>query len=504
MAWAMFFILALSFMCSSADAQSSGSQHASQPSNAVVEAVEHDASDHHVPFSPILLGFAIIIAVAVVGRWTATCLRQTAVLGELLMGIVIGNIGFWFGVPIFVLIMNLNDAIPLFSEVWLTGKSVNEAAQHVFSPVQLEPGGDAERLVGIMTGLEGPRHVVMGFALWIFSELGVILLLFMVGLKSRVDDMLKVGWQALAVAIAGVALPFALGMVATNLLLPSSGTSVRIFISAALCATSVGITARIFRDLDKLDSAEAKVILGAAVIDDVFGLIILAAVIDVASTGQSNPGDIGRIVLLSCAFLGSLLVFGGRMVRMIIPLVTFLEKHHSKLLFPLALAFLMAWVASAIELAPIVGAFAAGLILTEEHFAKSSTNVSMEDLIAPLERIFAPIFFVLMGMQVNLRSFLDLDTMWLTLAFSAIAILGKVMSGLFARRGMDRLSVGLGMVPRGEVGLVFASIGKATGIVSGSVFSAIVSMVIVTTLITPFALKWSLSRRVGGDQQIRT
>ncbi|MEZ5325887.1 MAG: cation:proton antiporter [Verrucomicrobiales bacterium] len=497
--WAIIAVV-LSVACTGAYGQDDPAQ-ASKLGTPAAEVLTHDATDHHVPFSPILLEIAIIIGLAVVGRWLATCLRQSEVLGELLIGVIVGNIGYWFGIPIFVLVMNLGDAIPLFSEVWLTGKAVSEAAEHVFSPEQLEAGGSAEHLLAIMTGLEGPRHVAMGFALWIFSELGVILLLFMVGLKCGVDDMLRVGTRALAVAAAGVAVPFAAGIIVAKLLLPMAGTPVQVFLAAALTATSVGVTARVLRDLNRLQTAEAQVILGAAVIDDILGLVILAAVIDVASTGQIDPIAIGRIVLLSCTFLGVLLVFGNRLVRLIIPLVSLLEKHNSKLLFPLALAFLMAWAANSIQLAPIVGAFAAGLILTEDQFAKQSPSVTMENLIAPLERIFAPIFFVLMGMQVNLQSYLELDTLWLTLAFTVVAILGKVLSGLLAGRGIDRLTVGIGMVPRGEVGLVFASIGKAMGIISGSVFSALVSMVIITTLVTPFALKWSLGRGSNHPQQ---
>ncbi len=454
----------------------------------------HTESDHEVPFSPILLEMALIIGLAVLGRFLAERFNQSAVLGELFIGVVIGNIGYSLGIPFFVLAMHLGDAIPLFSEVWLTGSSVNEAASHVFDADELAAGGSASRLIEIMTGLEGPRHVAMGFALWLFSELGVILLLFMVGLETQVDEMLKVGGRAFAVAIVGVVTPFVLGLGAGLWLMPDAGTPVHIFLAATLCATSVGITARVFRDLGKMQSREAKVILGAAVIDDVLGLIILAVVIGVASTGQINVLEIGRITLLSGLFVGSVLLFGGRLVQLLVPLVSALERHNVKLLFPLGLAFLMAWAANAVELAPIVGAFGAGLILSEEQFAKVSRQSTMESLIAPLERIFAPIFFVLMGMQVDLQSFCDPTTLWLALAFTVVAIIGKLVCGLPAGRGVDRLSIGLGMIPRGEVGLIFASIGKGLGVVSGSVFSALVVMVIVTTLITPIALKWSLFR----------
>lgn len=471
-----------------------------QGESSVAEAEEnHTESDHEVPISPILLEFALIIGVAVLGRSLAERFRQSPVLGELFIGVVIGNIGFWFGIPFFVLVMQLSEAIPLFSEVWLTGHSVNEAARHVFSADELAAGGSARQLIDTMTGIEAPRHIVMGIALWLFSELGVILLLFMVGLETQVDEMLKVGGRAFAVAVVGVVTPFVLGLAAGLWLMPDAPTPVHMFLAATLCATSVGVTARVFRDLGILHTREAKVVLGAAVIDDVLGLIILAVVVGVASTGQINVLEIGRISLLSGLFVSSVLLFGGRLVKLLLPLVTALERHNVKLLFPIGLAFLMAWAANAIELAPIVGAFAAGLILSEEQFSKVAPQSTMEHLIAPLERIFAPIFFVLMGMQVNLQSFLDPTTLRLALAFTVIAIIGKLVCGLPAGRGTDRLSVGLGMIPRGEVGLIFASMGKGIGVISGSVFSAIVVMVIVTTLITPVALKWSLFRNATRD-----
>lgn len=457
----------------------------------------HSISDHEAPFPPILLELAIVIALAMLGRWLAERLGQSAVLGELLTGVLVGNIGFSLGIPIFVLIMHLADAMFLFGEIWLTGSSVADAAQGIFPASDLVAGGSARRLVEIMTGPDGPRYVSMGFGLWMFSELGVILLLFMVGLETRIEEMLEVGGRAFLVAIVGVATPFVLGWLAGNWLLPDAGMPVHLFLAATLCATSVGITARVFRDLGKLQTPEAKVILGAAVIDDVLGLIILAVVIGVAATGQIELLEIGRISLLSILFLGSVVLLGGRLVRWLLPLVAALERHNVKLLFPLGLAFLLSWAANAIELAPIIGAFTAGLILSEEQFEKYSPYSTMEHLVAPLERIFAPMFFVLMGMQVNLQSLLDPGTLGLALAFSLVAVAGKVVCGLPAGPGMDRLIVGVGMIPRGEVGLIFAGIGKSMGVISGSVFSALVAMVIVTTLITPMTLNWSLFRHAG-------
>ena len=460
---------------------------------------DHTNSDHEAPVSPILLELAIIIGMAMLGRSLAEWCGQSSVMGELLIGVLLGNLGVWLGIPFFVMVMHLGEVMSLFGEVWLTGRSVADSAQDIFPASAMAEGGSARQLVELMTGLDGLYYVSMGFALWLLSQLGVTLLLFMVGLETRVEDMLHDGPRSFVVAIIGVASPFVLGILAGMWLLPEAGITVHLFLAATLCATSIGITARVFRDLGKLHTREGRIILGAAVIDDVFGLIILAVVIGIASTGQVDLLQISHISLLSILFLGSALLLGGWFVSRLLPIVAAMERRHVKLLFPLGLAFFLSWAVSAIELAPIIGAFTAGLILNEEQFAKHSPESTMANVIAPLERVFAPIFFVLMGMQVNLQSFLDPTTLRLALAFSVLAVIGKLACGLFAGPGTNRLAVGLGMVPRGEVGLIIAGIGKGMGIVSASVFSAIVVTVIATTLVTPPALKWSLVRKIENE-----
>ncbi|MDX2495773.1 MAG: cation:proton antiporter [Desulfuromusa sp.] len=446
-------------------------------------------------FSLILLELALIIALAALGRVIATRHQQASVLGELLIGVAVGNVGYWLGWPLASLIMHSSDVKRLFEEVWNAGISVPEAAQHIFSATALSPGGTAEQLIGLLTGPHAANLILMGIALWVFSNLGVILLLFMVGLESSVEDMLKVGPRSLMVATLGVVAPFLLGLAACIWLLPTSPMPVYLFIAATLCSTSVGITARILKDLNKIQSSEAKIILGAAVIDDILGLIVLAVVIGIVTTGTVDLLEICRIGLYSMLFFGLVILLGEKLVAWNIrTLNRIFSPPQDKLLYPIALAFLMAALANFIELAPIVGAFAAGLILREEAFTQSSGKQTMQELISPLQTLFAPIFFVLMGMQVNLASFLHPGTIKLALVFTCIAIVGKLVAGLPAGRGTNLLSVGIGMIPRGEVGLIFASIGNGLGIMSSDVFSAIVIMVITTTLVTPLALKWSLAR----------
>lgn len=449
---------------------------------------------HVDPFAFILIDFALLIVAAMIGRWAAGRAGQPAVLGELVIGIVVGNVCYWLGWPGAVLGMHLSEALALMGEVWTSGLAVRDAAAHVFSEAQLAPGGAGAELLSVLTGPRGDYLVNLAAALWLFSNLGVILLLFVVGLESTVREMLAVGMRALMVAVVGVVVPFALGFAAMRMLLPSAPSTVALFVAATLCATSVGITARVFRDLGRMQTAEAKVILGAAVIDDILGLIVLAVVVGIVARGGVQFGDVTRICVLSALFLGIVVAFGERVVRALIPVMHALDRANLRLLFPLALAFAASWLASQIGLAAIVGAFAAGLVLNEELFPPDESRRTMEEMVQPVEVLFAPIFFVLMGLQVNLETFLSPATAGIACALVVVGLVGKLVAGLPAGPGVDHLTVGIGMVPRGEVGLIFASVGRSLGVVDDALFSAVVIMVVVTTLLAPILLKWSLQR----------
>jgi Kef-type K+ transport system membrane component KefB len=455
---------------------------------------ESHAGGHVDVFTAFLFGLGFVVVLAMVGRWLAGLCHQPAVLGELLIGVLAGNVGYWLGLSGFVLVMQLGDAQPVFNKVFAENKSVQEAAKETFPPEQLKEGGRGDRVVKLLTGKDSGVHVTLGFGLWLASNLGVVLLLFLVGVESSIEGILKVGVKALLVACVGVVVPFALGYLASFWLLPGESEATHLFIAAAFCATSVGITARVFKDLGLLQGKTAQIILGAAVIDDVLGLIILAVVSGIAASGGVQMSEVVRITLLSAAFLGFVMILGERLVGRLVPVMRYLDRHHVKLLFPLALAFFMAWLASQIQLASIVGAFAAGLILSEKLFATDKEHATMEESVAPLEKLFAPVFFVLTGMQVNLASFLEPGIAGLALVLTVIAIVGKVVAGLVAGKDVDRLSVGVGMVPRGEVGLIFAAVGRSIGVIGDTLFAAVVIVLMATTLVTPPALKWSLSR----------
>jgi Kef-type K+ transport system membrane component KefB len=266
-----------------------------------------------------------------------------------------------------------------------------------------------------------------------------------------------------------------------------------IFIGAILTATSVGITARVFRDLKQQHREEVKIILGAAVIDDVLGLILLAVVSGLVVTGTISLASVTSITLKAVVFLAGAIGVGVWITPKLVKRLARTEMENIKLLFGLGMAFFFSWLASQFGLATIVGAFAAGLIL-EELFLNELKGHSLHELLMPIESLIVPVFFVLMGIQVKLETFADPQVILLATVLTAVAIVGKVLCGWPAGKKFDRLSIGIGMMPRGEVGLIFASIGKGLGVVNDAVFSAVVIMVMVTTLLTPPLLKVTLAR----------
>lgn len=403
------------------------------------------------PIASVAIWLVIILLAARFGGEASVRFGQPAVLGELLAGIILGNLR-WTGLEL-------------------------------LEPIKHDPS--IEMLAG----------------------LGVLILLFEVGLESTVGQMMRVGFSSVLVALIGVAVPFALGWLVTIQLLPFADTYVHIFLAATLTATSVGITARVIQDLGFSSTREARIILGAAVVDDVLGLIILAAVVGIirASSGSASFSWIAlaAIVLKATAFLAGALVVGVMATPQLFRIAAKLRGRGALLIAGLTFCFFMAWMAALAGLAPIVGAFAAGLVLEELHsraFVERGEK-SLEELIAPLSSFLTPVFFVLMGMRTDLSSFMAFPTMGLALALTVAAIAGKQACSLgVIGRGIDRLSIGIGMIPRGEVGLIFADVGlrlthESRPIVTVATFSSVVMMVIVTTLVTPPALKWSLTRR---------
>jgi Kef-type K+ transport system membrane component KefB len=363
-----------------------------------------------------------------------------------------------------------------------------EAARRVLPDTE-----SSRRIAQILASPVGPAAISVFEFIDQLARLAAILLLFLVGVELTVQEMRRVGWTAFLVATIGVVCPFLLGVGVNAWLLPAAPLVNDIFIGAILTATSVGITARVLRDLKQAHRIEAKVILGAAVIDDVMGLVILAVVSGLVMSGTISFGSVFAITLKAVGFLVAVIGIGVWATPRLIRGLARLELENMKLIFGMVLALLLSWLASSIGLAAIVGAFAAGLVL-EESLLDELKGRTLQDLLSPLEALVVPVFFILMGVQVKLETLADRHVLVIAALLTVAAIVGKWVSGLGCSPKLDRISVGVGMMPRGEVGLIFASIGKGLGVVSDAVFSAVVIMVMVTTLLTPPLLKITLAR----------
>ncbi|HEX7126437.1 MAG TPA: cation:proton antiporter [Thermodesulfobacteriota bacterium] len=347
-------------------------------------------------------------------------------------------------------------------------------------------------LVGVsVLGLVDPRVEV----LHLLAEIGVLILLFEIGLESDLDDLIKVGWQSTLVGCVGIAVPFALGYVVMSRL---GYEGVRaVFIGATLTATSIGITARVLSDLGKMDTAAAKIIIGAAVIDDILGLVILSVVQGLAQTGEVSLLGIVKTTALALGFLVVAILVGQVAAPRLLKLVRQMDVRGGLLLFAVGLAMLFAYLAHAVGSATIVGAFAAGLVL-----AKTDDRHPIEERVRPLADFFVPIFFVTIGAAVDVTVFDPIDpanrpVLGMAALLILCAVAGKLVSGLVVKptEPRQRLAIGVGMIPRGEVGLVFAGVGLAAGVVSAEVYAAVVAVVIVTTFLAPPLLKLVFSRR---------
>ncbi len=377
-----------------------------------------------------------------------------------------------------------------------------------------QPAVLGEILAGVLLGALPLVHV-QGLA-WVagdqvvrsLAELGVILLLFEVGLTTRLADLMKVGISAFLVALVGVITPMILGYGIGLWLLPGRHHYVPLFLGATLTATSVGITARVLRDLRRLQTAEGQIILGAAVIDDVMGLVVLAVMSGLAGRAAAAASEQGgatmtTLVMVSAkavGFLAGALVLGRWLAPWLFRLGARLKVRGAVFTLALLVCFGLAWLADLAGMAPIVGAFAAGLVLEGVPFDRLlPAGDRLEDLLLPLSTVLVPIFFVRMGLQVSLRELAG-SSVGLALALTAAAILGKQACALaVVNRGVDRLTVGLGMIPRGEVGLIFAGMGLTLAVdgapvLGPSEYAAVVAMVLLTTVLTPPLLRWRVGR----------
>lgn len=457
---------------------------------------------HTDPIASVVLWVTLIFFFGVMGRYAAQLFNQPGVLGELIMGVLVGNLCYFFGLPIAVVLREGGVVFDIVGHL-LSGISIENAVHTVLPNVS-----DAQQMTAVLQSDNGINVLRVAYVVDGFSRYGVIFLLFMVGLETSIEDIKHTGKAAIRVAIIGVLAPIIFGFLVSYVCMPKASLKTDLFLAATLTATSIGITARVLKQMKKLRTREAKTILGAATMDDVLGLVILAIVSSVILTGAVDFYTIAHVLFQVILFFAGALLIGPWFLRRMVKLFRFLEFWEVKLLISFIFVMGLSWLATVAQLASIIGAFAAGLIIHDGFFdghAGSSQSekdeAQIHHLVAPLESILAPLFFMLIGIQVKLEAFLNWHVFVIASSLTIAAVLGKLLSGLGASGKDDRLLIGIGMMPRGEVGLVFASIGRTLGVLSDELFSAIILMIMVTTLMTPPLLKFRYKRLAKMETQ---
>ncbi len=378
--------------------------------------------------------------------------------------------------------MELQDFLRSLIVIYVSARVMGELAARVGQSPAL-----GELLAGILVGGSLLGWVEQTEPLKLMGEIGVMLLLFEIGLESDLQSFLKVGRSAALVAAIGVLIPFVLGY---GLALALHLTQLQaIFIGATLTATSVAISGRVLVDLGKLRTKEGNIILGAAVLDDILGLVTLSVIIGLATAGTVSWLDAGRTAGLAVAFLVTAILIGIRYAHLFSRLVNLMNSRGGLVITAITFALLLGYVADRMKIAPLVGAFAAGLVL-----ARTEHQAHLQERIQPVADVFVPIFFVLIGAAVDLASlnpFNERNWPILLLAggLGLVAVIGKLAAGLGAAPGVNRWAVGVGMLPRGEVGLIFASMGLAYRVLDEAQYGAILLVVVLTTFVAPLLLK---------------
>ena len=378
--------------------------------------------------------------------------------------------------------LNIGRILLDLTIILIVAKVAAEVSDRIHVPAVI-----GEIVAGIMIGPSVLGLVDTGDMLFFLAEIGVILLLIQVGLETDIIELKSVGRASILVAIIGVVLPMALGFGASSLLGESVNTS--LFVGAALTATSIGITARVFGDLRALATVEARTVLGAAVVDDVLGLIILTVVTRIVEQGSVGIGTIASTIGLAIGFLAVTSTVGFTIFPQLFARIAKGARSTSTVsVVAIGIALGFSVLAEKAHLAPIIGAFVAGLALR-----RIATHERVERDVSSLAQIFVPIFFLNIGISTNIRAMADARVIGVALILSAVAIVSKIAaaSGAIGSRG-DKLTIGFGMLPRGEVGLIFASIGLSVGALSEELYGSVLVVVLVTTLIAPPLLRWRL------------
>jgi len=425
-------------------------------------ATSAEAANASLILAAVLLSLVIVYLGSKVGGEICARIDLPPVLGELLAGVVVGI-----------------SALHLL--VFPDGvESVSDSLIMVL--LNLTSSADPQSLTTIF---DASSEVIS-----VLAEMGVVILLFEIGLESDLKELLKVGPQATVVAVVGVVMPFTLGTVG---LVTLFGVPLvpAIFAGAALTATSIGITAKVLAEIQQLTSREGQIIIGAAVLDDVLGIIVLAVVASLAREGTVEISNVIYLIISATVFLIGSIWLGRLLNPVFVSLVDRMKTRGQLLISALIFAFILAYIADVIQLEAILGSFAAGLILAE-----TTKRRELEEQVIPIADMLVPVFFICVGARTDvsvLNPFVPENREGLITAgfLILVAIVGKVVTGLtvFGQPGINRLAIGVGMIPRGEVGLVFAAVGSASGVLSKSLNAAIIVMVILTTFLAPPLLR---------------
>ncbi|MEL6493828.1 MAG: cation:proton antiporter [Cyanobacteria bacterium J06623_7] len=436
-------------------------------------ATEHNAEAAPLVLAGVLLSLVFIYLSSKLGGELSQLANLPPVLGELVGGVVVG-----------VSALHLL----VFPETGAT------AGDSVIVTI-------LQQIAGLSAANSDAVFASFSEVVSVLAEIGVIILLFEIGLESDLRELQKVGSQAAVVAIVGVVAPFIAGTVGLILIF-NMPTIPAVFAGAALTATSIGITSKVLSELGQLKSTEGQIIVGAAVIDDVLGIIVLAVVASLAKTGEIDVTNLVYLIISATAFLLGSIFLGKFFNKSFVAIAEKLQTRGNLVIPALTFAFSMAFLANAIHLEAILGAFAAGLVLDETDKRKE-----LDRQILPIADILVPIFFVSVGAKVDLSvlnpSSADNRQGLVIAAFLiVVAIIGKIVTGwaVFGQEKVNRLAIGIGMVPRGEVGLVFAGIGTASGVLDKPLQAAIIIMVILTTFVAPPLLRFAFKTEDLAEQ----
>ncbi len=428
------------------------------PLLATATEIEAETGSQTLIFAGVLLSLVLIYFACKLGGEICARINLPPVLGELVAGVIIGVSAL---------------SILVFPE---SGSEVTDSLIIKFLETTAELSPEAATSV----------FASLSEVISLLSELGVVILLFEIGLESDLKELIRVGPQAAVVAIVGVIAPFATGTAGLVYLfhvplIPA------IFAGAALTATSIGITAKVLAEIGQLTSEEGQIIIGAAVLDDILGIIVLAVVASLAKTGEVQITNIIYLIISAGVFLIGAILIGRFLSPYLVGLVNEMKTRGQLLLTALIFAFSLSYIATVIHLEAILGAFAAGLVLAETEKRKE-----LEEQVIPVADILVPIFFVCVGARTDLSVLnpavpSNREGLIIASFLILVAILGKVITGftLFGQTNLNKMAIGVGMIPRGEVGLVFAGVGAASGALSEATEAAIIMMVILTTFIAP-------------------